>query len=106
MRHFLAGSAAVLLAIGGTAAFAADAAAQAAAAATPKYTTAGTEIGTLLDDPAAKAIVAKYIPGFVDNPQVEMARGMTLRAIQSFVPQDVTDERLQQIDADLAKLAQ
>ena len=103
MRHFLAGSAAVLLAIGGSAAFAADAAAPAAAAA-PKYTTADTAIGTLLDDPAAKAVVAKYIPGFVENPQVDMARGMTLRAIQSFVPNDDTDERLQQIDADLAKL--
>lgn len=104
MRKFLAGTAAALLAISGTAVFASETAAPAAQAAASKYTTADTEIGTLLDDPAAKAIIAKHIPGFVENEQVEMARGMTLRAIQSFAPDDVTEERLQQIDAELAKL--
>lgn len=70
----------------------------------PKYTTADTEIGTLMDDPAAKAIIAKHIPGLVDNDQIEMARTMTLKTIQQYAPDDVTDERLAAIDADLAKL--
>lgn len=104
MRYVLGGLAAVLLAISGTAAFASGTGASAAEASAPKYTTADTEIGTLLDDPAAKAILAKNIPGFVENEQVEMARGMTLRAIQPFAPDDVTEDRLKQIDAELAKL--
>lgn len=70
----------------------------------PKYNTSETDIGTLLDDPAAKAIVEKHIPGMTTNEQVEMARSMTLKAIQSYAPEDVTDARLAQIDADLAKL--
>lgn len=70
----------------------------------PKYTTDDTEIGTLLDDPAAKAIVEKHIPGMTTNEQIDMARSMTLKAIQTYSPDEVTDERLAAIDADLAKL--
>jgi len=89
-----------------TSAFAADSATPAASAtaAKAKYSTAETDIGTLLDDPVAKAIVEKYIPGMTTNDQVEMARSMTLKAIQSYAPDDVTDERLAQIDAEFAKL--
>lgn len=73
-------------------------------AAKPKYTTADTEIGTLLDDPAAKAIVEKHIPGMTTNEQIDMARGMTLKAVQQYAPDTVTDARLAAIDADFAKL--
>ncbi len=87
------------------AAIAAEPAAPAAAeSAKPKYTTAETDIGTLLDDPAAKAIIDKHIPGMTSNEQIEMARSMTLKAIQTYAPDDVTDERLAKIDADLANL--
>ncbi|MFM2371839.1 MAG: hypothetical protein RIS85_1561 [Pseudomonadota bacterium] len=75
-----------------------------APAAKPKYTSADTDIGTLLDDPAAKAIIDKYIPGMTSNEQIEMARSMTLRAIQPYASEDVTEERLIKIDAELAKL--
>ncbi|WP_420381791.1 hypothetical protein [Novosphingobium sp.] len=69
-----------------------------------KYSTSDTDIGTLLDDPAAKAIVEKHIPGMTTNPQIDMARSMTLKAIQAYAASDVTDERLAAIDADFAKL--
>jgi len=83
----------------------APAAAPAPAAAKARhYTTADTEIGTLLDDPEAKAIIAKNIPGMVENEQIEIARGMTLQAIKNYAPDDVTDARLAAIDAELAKL--
>lgn len=85
------------------AAMAADPA-PAAAPAKPKYSTSETDIGTLLDDPAAKAIIDKYIPGMTSNEQIEMARSMTLKAIQTYAPEDVTDERLAKIDAELANL--
>lgn len=78
--------------------------APAAAAAVPKYSTADTDLGTLLDNPAAKAIIEKHIPGMTTNEQIDMARGMTLKGIQQYSPDDVTDARLAAIDADLAKL--
>lgn len=80
------------------------ASAPAATAAHAKYTTADTELGVLLDDPAAKAIIEKHIPGMTANDQVDMARAMTLKAVQQYAPDDVTDARLAAIDADLAKL--
>jgi len=87
-------------------AFAQSSAAPAAPAAAPAtYTTADTELGVLLDNPAAKAIVEKNIPGMTTNEQVDMARGMTLKAIQQYAPDSVTDARLAAIDADLAKLS-
>ena len=69
-----------------------------------KYSTADTDIGTLLDDPATRAILDKHLPGFSANPQVGMARGMTLKGIQSYAP-NITDEVLAAIDAELAALA-
>jgi para-nitrobenzyl esterase len=77
----------------------------ATSSATAAYTTADTDIGTLLDDPAARAVVDKYIPGFSKGENVDMARSMTLKAIQQFAPDMVTDKALASIDADLAKIA-
>lgn len=68
------------------------------------YTTSDTTVGTLLDDPAAKAVVAKYIPDIINNPQVERARGITLKQMQTYVPDAVPDAVLARIDADLAAL--
>jgi para-nitrobenzyl esterase len=95
---------AILLSISAAPAFAETPTAAPAATAAAKYTTADTEIGTLLDDPAAKAIVEKHIPGMTTNDQVDMARGMTLKAVQQYSPDEVTDARLAAIDAEFAKL--
>ena len=73
-------------------------------AAPAKYNSTDTELGVLLDNPAAKAIVEKHIPGMTTNDQVDMARAMTLKAVQQYSPDEVTDARLAAIDADLAKL--
>lgn len=80
-------------------------AAEPAAAKATKLSTGETLIGDLLDNETAKVILDKHLPGFTTNPQISMARGMTLKAIQQFSPADVTDERLAAIDADLAKLS-
>ena len=74
-----------------------------APAAVASYTTEDTPIGTLLDDPAAKAVLAKHIPDVVSNPGIDQARGMTLKQVQQYSP-DITDKVLTEIDADLAKL--
>ena len=68
------------------------------------YSTTSTEIGTLLDDPAAKAVIEKHIPGMTTNEQVDMARGMTLKDIQQYSPDAITDKVLADTDAELVKL--
>jgi hypothetical protein len=92
--------AAALLATG----FAAPAAFAADPAAPAHYTTADTTIGDLLDDPAAKAILVKNLPGFADNPQIDMARSMTLKQIQGMAGDALPDDKLAAVDAELAKL--
>ena len=68
------------------------------------YSTESTEIGTLLDDPAAKAVLDKHVPALSGSDQIDMARAMTLKAVQQYAPDDLTDKQLADIDADLAKL--
>lgn len=75
-----------------------------AAATATKFSTADSTIGDLIDNPAAKAVLDKHLPGFSTNPQLEMARGMTLKQIQAFVPDQIKEESLVKIDEDLAKL--
>ena len=75
-----------------------------AAAPAAKYSTTASDIGTLVDNPATKAVLDKNLPGFADNPQISMARSMTMRQIQSFAADVLTDEKLAKIDAELAAL--
>ncbi len=99
MMRMMMKSALMALALGvvATPALAAD-------AAKPAYTTADTDIGTLIDTPETRAILDKILPGFASNDQVSMARPMTLRAIQQYAADTITTEKLDQIDAELAKL--
>ncbi|HEX7854176.1 MAG TPA: hypothetical protein VF503_10815 [Sphingobium sp.] len=68
------------------------------------YNVAETDIGTLLDDPAAKAVIDKHLPGFSGNPQIDMARSMTLKTVQQYSPDTLTDKALVDIQTDLSKL--
>ena len=70
----------------------------------PTYSTAETELGELLDNPVTRAIIEKIIPGFTNDDQIDMARSMTLKDIQAYAPEDVTDAKLAAIDAEFAKL--
>lgn len=76
-------------------------AAPAAVAAAPKtkaaYKIEVTDLGTLLDDPASKAILMKHIPDVVGNPQIEMGRGMTLAQLQQYASDQITAEKLAEI---------
>lgn len=101
MRLLILATAALAIA---TPAFAQTAATAPSATAQAKFSTAETDLGTLLDNPAAKAIIEKHIPGMTTNDQLDMARGMTLKTIQQYASEEVTDARLAAIDADLAKL--
>jgi hypothetical protein len=78
--------------------------AQPAAPAAAAYSTTDTDIGTLLDNAQTKAVIDKHLPQFSANPQIAMARSMTLQQIKSFAGDMLTDETLAKIDADLAKI--
>lgn len=73
-------------------------------ATTATYSTKDTQLGVLLDDPAAKAVLGKQIPDLIGNEQITMARGMSLKALQNYAGDMLSDEKLAAIDADLAKL--
>jgi para-nitrobenzyl esterase len=75
------------------------------AAQAAKFTTNDTPIGDILDNPAAKAVVSKYLPDMMSNDQVQMARGMTLKSVQQYSADTVTDKVLAEIDGDFVKLA-
>lgn len=68
------------------------------------YSTEDTDIGTILDTPALRAIVDKYLPGFSSGDQIDMARSMTLRSIQQFAADTITDKALADMDTEFAKV--
>ncbi|HEX7821676.1 MAG TPA: hypothetical protein VF463_13790 [Sphingobium sp.] len=106
MPYALMSAAAVMVAAPVMAQTAAKPAAPAAPAApvAKHLTTTDTAIGDLLADPAAKAVIDKHIPGLSDSPQIGMASGMTLRAIQPMAGDMITVPMLDAVDTDLAKL--
>ncbi len=75
----------------------------ASAQASGHYTSITTPLGKMLDDPAARAVLDRQIPDVIKGEQIGMARGVTLEALQSYVPA-LTDAKLKAIDADLAKV--
>jgi hypothetical protein len=74
------------------------------AAAPTRYSTADTNIGALLADPAAKAVLDKHFPGVSGDKRIGMAKSMSLRSLQKFAPDMFTTAALDAADADLANL--
>jgi hypothetical protein len=72
-----------------------------AAAAKPLFSISDSTIGTLLDNPTTKAILQKHLPALVGNPQIDMARGMTLTQVQPMAGGLLSDDILAKIAADL-----
>lgn len=68
------------------------------------YSVETTDIGTLIDNPATAEILEKHMPGFTTNEQVSMTRGFTLKSIQSYAPDMISEEALEGIEADLSTL--
>ena len=68
--------------------------------------TLDTTLGTLLDDPQAKAVMDSYVPGISSNPLVAMAKGLSLRMALS-MPQaaqfGLTQEKVEEILAEINK---
>lgn len=70
----------------------------------PKFSTATSSVGALLDNADAKAAFAAAFPEAIENPQLEAARDMTLQDIKSFAPEVFTEAKLTALDAELAKI--
>jgi para-nitrobenzyl esterase len=68
--------------------------------------TLDTTLGTLLDDPQAKAVIDQYLPGVSANPMIAMARGFTLTMLLS-MPQaaqfGLTKEKVELVLAEINK---
>jgi hypothetical protein len=69
--------------------------------------TLDTTLGTLIDDPQAKSVMEKYMPGITSNPMVAMAKGMTLNMVLA-MPQaaqmGLTKEKAEAILAEVNKM--
>jgi len=66
-------------------------------------------LGVLMADPAAKAVLLKYVPDFAKGgDMLDQASGMTLKemqgALKPYKPDLLSDKVLAEIDADLAAL--
>jgi len=69
------------------------------------YSATTTLVGTLLDDPAANAILKRLIPTVYANDMFQtMGRSLTLKAIQQYEPDALSDENLAKIQAEFDKL--
>ena len=68
--------------------------------------TLDTTLGTLLDDPKAKAVLDQYVPGASSNPMIGMVRNMTLNNLLA-LPQaaqfGLTKEKVEQILVEINK---
>jgi hypothetical protein len=76
----------------------------AATVAKAAFSTTDTDIGTLIDTPATRTVLDKFLPGLSTNDQISMARSMTLRAIQPMAGDKISVDALDKMDAELAKL--
>jgi hypothetical protein len=80
-------------------------AADAAAAQAAHYSVSSTPVAKLLDDPAANAILKKMIPTVYANEMFHtMGRDSTLKAIQQYEPEALSDENLAKLQAELDKI--
>jgi cytochrome P450 len=63
-----------------------------------------TRLGDLLKNPSAVGVLEKHFAGISTDKRIGMAKGMTMRAMKKFAPDQFTDEALDALDADLARL--
>jgi alpha-galactosidase len=73
---------------------------------TAGFSVSRSTIRQLLDDDAARAILERHFPEMLDHPQLQMAADMTLEAVAVYAPQILTPEKLQAVDAELARLVE
>jgi len=84
---------------------AALAAQEAGSAQAAHYSVSKTQVGTLLADPAAVEILKRLIPTVYSNDQFQSAgRSLTLKDIQQYEPDALSDANLAKIQAEFDKI--
>lgn len=64
-----------------------------------------SKLGELLDNPAAKAVLAKHLPELEKaGPMLNMARGMSLKTVAGFPQANISADKLKVILAELEQL--
>ena len=63
-----------------------------------------SKIGDLLANPGAKAVLDKHLPGFSTNPQMAMAKGMSLKMVAPMSGGKITPAILKAVDEELKKI--
>ncbi len=58
-------------------------------------------LGALLDNPQARVVLEAELPTLFQGPQIEQARGISLRDLQVYAPTLVTDDALARIEQQL-----
>ena len=69
--------------------------------------TLDTTLGTILDDPKAKPVLDKYLPGVAANPMVAMAKGLSLNVLLAMpmaAQLGITREKAQSVLDEINKL--
>ncbi len=66
--------------------------------------TIDSNLGDILADEKGKAILEKHLPGVSTNPQVAIAKGITLRVIAPMSQGILNDKKLNAINEDLVKI--
>jgi len=66
--------------------------------------TIDSKMGDILADPKGKAILEKHMPGISTNPQMAMAKGMSLKMIAPMSGGKITPAILKAIEEELKKM--
>ncbi len=66
--------------------------------------TVDSKLGDIFANPKAKAIMDKHLPGFSTNPQMAMAKGMSLKMVAPMSGGKITPAILKAIEEDFKKL--
>ena len=82
----------------------APASAPAAAPAASTYS-ADTPLEVIVADPAAKAALAKTLPNLAAHPAFEQFKAMSLRQLQPYASDKISEEAVAKVDADLKALS-
>ena len=69
----------------------------------PKYSER-TSMAVILDNPAARAVITRYIPDVMADPQIEQARVISLGELATYIPAELNREVMTRLLADLNAL--
>ncbi|GAA1918160.1 hypothetical protein GCM10009775_08440 [Microbacterium aoyamense] len=69
-----------------------------------RYDLETTTLGTLLDDPEARAIIVDLVPELPDHPMIGFAKGMPAAAVLKMAGGQLPAETLEQLTARISAL--